>query len=72
MRTLTQRVKLETLLEVLAYELIEQGELKVIGYQGKTELRRYIKFKISGLSNFELDDLIETMFKQIRSSKTEL
>lgn len=72
MRTLTQRVKLETLLEALAYELIEQGELKVIGYQGKTELRRYIKFKISGLSNFELDDLIEIMFKQIRSSKTDL
>ena len=72
MRTLTQRVKLETLLEALGYEFIEQGELKVIGYQGKTELRRYIKFKISGLSNFELDELIETMFKQIRSSKTEL
>ena len=54
MRTFAQRVKIETLLEALANELIEQGELKVIGYpkEAKQELKKYIKYKISGLSNF--------------------
>ena len=74
MRTETQRTRIETLLESLAYELIEQGELKVIGYskENKKELRRYIRNKIRGLSNYELDDLIDIMFKEIRSSKSSL
>ena len=73
MRTETQRTRIETLLESLAYEL-EQGELKVIGYskENKKELRRYIRYKIRGLSNYELDDLIDIMFKEIRSSKSSL